>query len=176
MSPENDGICAEFVETGRCGHTDAEHDALADRRTPEKAWPEQVVMERLEKVRWHRTCIYPAGETLAQLQRAAEWVRMMGHEAADVCEDGFRYRSVYGGGRFNRWTWIEPGQWLIHMEGENQAREFDSPYDEAPAVSDDPEDDSFYGYRPWPSDEWHVVEAPTPGMVFRPGNPDGSAS
>lgn len=28
---EYDGICAEFVDTGRCGHSDAEHDALADR-------------------------------------------------------------------------------------------------------------------------------------------------
>jgi hypothetical protein len=119
-----------------------------------------VVMERLEKVRWHRTILFPAGESLADLDRAATWVRSMGHEAAGVCPDGFRYRSVYPDGTTARWHWIEPGQWLVHMEGENQDREFDSPSDEGPADSDDPADDGFYGYRPWPHDEWHIVPPP----------------
>jgi hypothetical protein len=137
----------------------------------EKAYPEQVVMERLETVRWHRTTVFPAGETVAQLQHAAAWVRSMGHEAADVSADGFRYRSIYSTGGTSHWHWIEPGQWLVHMEGERQDREFDSPYDEPSAVSDDPQVDGYYGYRPWPSEEWHIVAAPTPGMTFPPGKP-----
>lgn len=141
----------------------------------EAEYPETVIMERLEKVRWHRTTIYPAGETLAQLQRAVSWVRSMGHEAADACEDGFRYRSVYGEGRFASWVWIEPGQWLVHMEGERQAREFDSPHDEPPAISDDPQDDHYCGYRPWPDDEWHIVSAPTPDLAFPPSRSSSEA-
>jgi len=117
-----------------------------------------VVFERLEKIRWHRTVMYPAGDSLADLDRAAAWVRSMGHEAAGVCPDGFRYRSVYRDGETSRWHWIEPGQWLVHMEGERQDREFDLPSDEAPTTSDDPDDIESYGYRPWPRDEWHRVE------------------
>lgn len=120
-----------------------------------------IAMERLEKIKWRRQIFYPVGENAAEMAQAMAWVRSMGHHAEGLSEDGFRYRSVYPDSRTSRWTWVEPGQWLVHMEGENQVPEFDLPHDEQPATTDDQEQDGYYGYRPWPSDEWHIVDMPT---------------
>lgn len=112
-----------------------------------------VAFERLERVAYERREWHPVGETADQMRACMEWVRSLGHEAKSLEEDGFRYRSVYAtaseytGRTTSGWHWCEPGEWLMHMSGDRQDPELDSPH------ADGPEEDGF-----WPhAHEWHQV-------------------
>jgi len=105
------------------------------------------VFERLERVKFLRVEYRSTGRTLAEMAETMEWVRSRGHDAASLEADGFRYRSVYPDGSTSQWYWIEPGQWLVLMDGDGQNAEFDMPHDEGP-------DD---GCGIYPRDEWHEI-------------------
>ncbi len=104
------------------------------------------VFERLERITAFRSEYYEIGHSIEEIEAAAEYVRSKGHQAASVCADGFRYRSVYPDGSMSGWNWIEPGGWLCHMEGERQDPEFDLPHASGPDE-----------HRIYPHDEWHEV-------------------
>lgn len=119
-----------------------------------------IRMERLEKVKFQRREFFAVGETTAEMAAAMEWIRLLGHEAETLTDDGFRYRSVYRqtesdwklrrnteGFQCSGWKWIEPGEWLMHMAGDGQDSELDDPHSEGPG------DEDF-----WPGgDDWHRV-------------------
>lgn len=109
------------------------------------------IFERLERVKYLRVEYHPAGETLDEMAQAIEWVRSKGHEATSLEAGGFRYRSVYPNDEYGRatsaWKWIEPGEWLVLMEGDGQDSEFDDPHAEGP-------DD---GPNVYPRDDWHEI-------------------
>ena len=105
--------------------------------------------ERLEHVTWERREWHPVGETRDEMAECMAWVIALGHEAKSLEDDGFRYRSVYRGSesayitrrnakgiQCSGWLWAEPGEWLMHMVGENQDSELDSPHDSPPDTDD----------------------------------------
>lgn len=105
--------------------------------------------ERLERVKWQRREFHPVGETREEMAACMAWVRSLGHEAASLENDGFRYRSVYRSAEVSwgnlrndegipcsGWQWAPPGSWLMHMAGEGQDAELDSPHDEGPIDED----------------------------------------
>lgn len=113
--------------------------------------------ERLERVTWQRREWHPVGQTRDEIAACMDWVRSLGHEAKSLEDDGFRYRSVYtdptySGSMTSEWKWAEPGEWLMHMVGENQDAELDSPH-EGP-----PDEDDGWGL---PRGGWHQVPATT---------------
>lgn len=115
---------------------------------------EARTFERLEQVKFQRREYHPVGTTRTEMQVAMEWVRSLGHEAASLEDDGFRYRSIYAtpseytGRVTSGWKWAEPGEWLMHMVGDGQDPELDDPH-EAP-------DDDWFGFH---GDDWHEITA-----------------
>jgi hypothetical protein len=134
--------------------------------------------ERLERVTWQRREFHPVGETRAEMAACMEWVRSLGHEAKSLEDDGFRYRSVYRTGeesdyitlrndegiQCSGWQWAPPGTWLMHMHGEGQDPELDSPHSEEP-------DDGAYGFGfGSQGGGWHEVSPLTTPPPADPGS------
>lgn len=104
-----------------------------------------VRLERLRRIDHEVREFYEVTDT----GEAAAWVRSLGHEAASVEADGFRYRSIYPDGQPSRWAWVERGQWLVHMHGDKQDPELDLPSDDGPQA-----------FRDWMGEWMLVPESP----------------
>lgn len=88
--------------------------------------PEPSVYEVIE-IKHDTVQVMQVPSEVAGIREIAQWVTSFGDtEVRDICDDGFRYRTV-GDGAIGRWHWAEPEDWLVRY-----ANEFDIPVEGYP--------------------------------------------
>jgi len=77
-----------------------------------------------------RSEVYKVPEDFEGIAAVAIAMEESGHvEIRGICEDGFRYRCLYGGDgeSTGTWFWASPGDYIVKNEGTRQDPEFDMP-------------------------------------------------